>query len=352
MDIDLTPTDERIYREILCDFLPADIVDAHTHIWLRSAVLSRSNGNERNGLEPERTVSWPNLVAEDNAIDDLLETYRLLLPGKRVTPVVFGSPRQDIDLAATNAYVSESARSRALPSLLVSTPAWSAQDLEQRVLDGRFVGLKPYLSFAPPEIPPGEIAIYDYLPHSHLEVADAHGWVVMLHIPRPARLRDPVNVAQLLEIDRSYRNVRLIVAHIGRAYCSEDVGDALEVLGKGSSMSFDFSANTNAWVMKQLIRAVGPKRVLFGSDLPILRMRMRRICENGRYVNLVPPGLYGDISADPHMREVSPDEGERLTFFMYEELRAFRESAEATGLTQADLGDVFHNNATRLFGHE
>ena len=38
--------------------------------------------------------------------------------------------------------------------------------------------------------------------------------------------------------------------------------------------------------------------------MPILRMRARRICENGIYVNLVPKGLYGDVSGDIHMREV------------------------------------------------
>ena len=37
-------------------------------------------------------------------------------------------------------------------------------------------------------------------------------------------------------------------------------------------MLFDFRANTKAQVMIQLIRAVGPKRMMFGSDLPILRM--------------------------------------------------------------------------------
>jgi predicted TIM-barrel fold metal-dependent hydrolase len=113
-------------------------------------------------------------------------------------------------------------------------------------------------------------------------------------------------------------------------------------------MLFDFSANTNAWVMAQLIRAVGPKRILFGSDLPILRMRMRRICEDGVYVNLVPPGLYGDVSDDPHMRETGPEEGAKLSFFMYEELLAFRRAAEMTGLGTADLTDVFYDNAARI----
>jgi hypothetical protein len=77
-------------------------------------------------------------------------------------------------------------------------------------------------------------------------------------------------------------------------------------------------------------------------------MRMRRICEEGFYVNLVPPGLYGDVSDDPHMREVSEEEGSRLSFFMYEELLAFRQAAEAVGLSAEDVADVMYDNAARL----
>jgi hypothetical protein len=74
---------------------------------------------------------------------------------------------------------------------------------------------------------------------------------------------------------------------------------------------------------------------------------MRRICEHGAYINLTPPGLYGDVSDDPHMREVSPAEAEKLSFFMYEELLAFRRAAEATGLTDTDIRDIFYHNAVR-----
>ena len=75
---------------------------------------------------------------------------------------------------------------------------------------------------------------------------------------------------------------------------------------------------------------------------------MRRICKNGRYVNLVPKGLYGDVSADPNMGVVEGAEAEALTFFMYEELRAFKKASERTGLSSTDLEDVFYNNARAL----
>jgi hypothetical protein len=287
-------------------------------------------------------------VAEENSIEDLLQTYALLLPEQTVTPLIFGSPRREVVLEQTNAYVSGAARAHDLPGLLVSTPAWSAEEVARRVEDGGFLGLKPYFSFAPAHIPADEITIYDFLPSVHLEVADARGWIVMLHIPRSGRLRDPLNLTQMIEIEARYPNVQLIIAHIGRAYCEPNVGDAFNVLKDTERMMFDFSANTNAWVMERTLRTFGAQRVLFGSDLPILRMRMRRICEDGVYINLVPPGLYGDVSDDPHMREVSSEEVERLTFFLYEELLAFRRAAVMVGLTPADLEDVFYNNAARV----
>jgi predicted TIM-barrel fold metal-dependent hydrolase len=170
----------------------------------------------------------------------------------------------------------------------------------------------------------------------------------MLHVPRDDRLRDPINLAQILEIEKKYPGVQVILAHVGRAYCPEDVGDAFEVLAETEHLRFDFAANTNDWVFEQLIKAVGPKRILFGSDLPILRMRMRRICEDGLYVNLVPQGLYGDVSGDKNMREVSGDEAAKLTFFMYEELLAFKRAVERTGLTQKDIEDIFYHNGKAL----
>ena len=63
---------------------------------------------------------------------------------------------------------------------------------------------------------------------------------------------------------------------------------------------------------------------------------------------MVPKGLYGDVSGDPNMREVEGEEAEKLTFFMYEELKAFKQAAEAVGLSRAEIEDVFFNNAKEI----
>jgi predicted TIM-barrel fold metal-dependent hydrolase len=341
MDLEIKPVDTEFYDRHL-DYLPARMIDIHTHVLLSSSRRKGPLPVERRG------PTWPGRVAAQNPIGDLLQTYRLMFPKQEVTPVIFGPATQEYDLDISNDDVSRSARQAQVPALIVTAPEWSGRELEQRVDAGGFIGLKPYLEFAPPHIAQDDITVFDFLPRHHLEVADARGWIVMLHIPRRGRLRDPLNLEAMLEIEHRYPNVKLVIAHISRAYCPEDVGDAFEVLKDAKRMHFDFCANTSAFAMVCLLRAVGPRRVCFGSDLPVVRMRMRRICEGASYVNLVPPGLYGDVSDDPHMREVSPEEGARLSFFMYEELLAFREAAEAVGLNAAGIEDVMYNNAARL----
>ena len=339
---EIKPVDRECYRR-LRDFLPERIIDVHAHIWLESLI-----GGPRQA--DARVASWPSRVARDNSVEDLLESYRLLLPGKSVTPLVFSTPRRDGDVDVPNGYVSRSATEHGLPALALARPEWSGEQIEQRVRAGGFLGVKVYLCYAPDEIPGDQIRIFDFLPPHQLDVIDRNGWIVMLHIPRPGRLGDPENLAQLVEIDRRWPGARVIVAHVGRAYCIENVGDAFDVLAGTRNLLVDISANTNTEVFRGLIRAVGPKRILFGSDLPILRMRMRRICEDGHYINIVPRGLYGDVSGDPNMRETDGQDAERLTLFFYEEIDAFRRAAEAEGLSEADVTDVFYENARRLPG--
>lgn len=337
--------DRTFYEERIKDFLPHKIIDIHTHVWLEKFKAKELNA-------PVCTVTWPELVAKDNSMEDLIETYRLMFPGKSVTPLIFSNLGPGDDFDGANEYIRACSKKFGLSSLIFATPAWSSKEFEEKIIEGGFLGCKVYLSLSEPYIPEKEIRIFDFLPHHQLEAIDRHGWIVMLHVPRDGRLKDPVNLAQMLEIEKRYPNARVIIAHVGRCYCPEDVGNAFEVLAETKNMLFDFSANTNQLVFEQLIRAVGSGRILFGSDMPIMCMRSRRICEDGNYVNLVPEGLYGDVSGDSHMREVKGEQAESLTFFMYEELDAFRRAVEATGLGRSDIEDIFYNNAVKLLKHK
>lgn len=337
-----TALDQEIYSQRIAPFLPPRIIDIHTHVW-----QSKTDAPKQNRA---RLVAWPALVAQENPIEDLVLTYRRLFPDKEVVPMMFGHlNNRAADFEGGNGYIAEQVRRLGFFGLMYARPDWSAEELVTQLRRGPFSGVKVYLSLADASLAVNEITIFDFLPPHQLAVLNDLGLIVMLHIPRDGRLRDPVNIAQMLEIERRYPNVRLIIAHVGRAYCEEDMGDALEVLGRETQrMLFDFSANTNAVVFAELIRRIGPRRILFGSDLPIVRMRCRRICEQGRYINLVPKGLYGDVSVDSHMREVDGPAASEITYFLYEEILAFKAAAAETGLTNDDVADVFCHNAERL----
>ena len=338
---EVTENDKRIYEEELKDFLPDKILDVHTHVWLnelRDAAPAVAPGEKR-------CVTWPDLVAPDNSIEDLQETYRLMFPGKDVKSLFFTSAGAS---KANNDYVAKASASTGWPALYYSHPEETADEVEQKIREGHFLGLKSYLDMAPAYIPEKEIRIFDFFPKYQLERMNEMGAIVMLHIPRPGRLKDPVNLGQILEIKKEFPNVRLIIAHIGRAYVKEDVGNAFEVLSAAPDLMYDFCANCCEYAITELIRNVGPKHVMYGTDMPILRMRTHRIEENGTYINLVPPGLYGDPSQDPHLREVTPEEAEKITFFAYEEILAFKRACKTLGMTRQDVEDMMYNNAMDL----
>ncbi len=344
--LDVKPYDREFYETELRPWLPKHFIDCHNHIWKKCHILD--NGRK------SRSQNWPSLVAGENPIEDLILTNEELFPENRVTSVLYGKVSVNADLPRVNEYVAECARRTGFPALYVSHPSQSADEVERDVLaEPLFRGLKVYLSYAPEYIPADEIRIFDFLTHEHLALADRHGWVVQLHIPRPGRLGDPVNFHQIREIEERYPNLQLIVAHLGRAYSDCDVGDALEYLAPMEKTVWDFTANTNQNVMERVLEKFGPERFIYGSDFPIFRMKARRHTENGTYINEIPKGSLGTpeiIARDPHMREIDYPEAEKITFFIYEEMASAIRAMRKLGFGKTEIHDIFYGNSARIFG--
>lgn len=336
---EVTDYDKRVWEEELRDFLPDKMIDVHAHVYKKE--FFEGDNTRRAGM-----ITWSSTVASENPIEDLIETYELMFPGKDVKALTFINGKTGH--AKNNAYLATETARIGWPALYWSHPTQSADEIEEKIREGGFLGLKSYLASAPAYLPLNEIRIFDFLPKHQLERLNEMGGICMCHIPRSGRLRDLVNIHQILEIRREFPRVRFIVAHIGRAYTPTDVGDAFDLLTTEPETMYDFSANCCEYAITEVLRRCGPKHLMFGTDMPILRMRTHRIEENGTYVNLVPPGLYYDPNGDPHLREVSEEEGKKITFFAYEELLAFKRAAEKLGLSRKDVEDVMYNNANEL----
>ncbi len=337
---EVTEYDKKVYEKELRDFLPQKILDVHTHVW-----LEKLNGEKPANWEP----FWTDYVAKENSIEDLQETYKLMFPGNDCSAMMFTNGWDDQPTEDNNEYVKESSKKSGWPALYYSRPTQSADEVEAKIRAGGFLGIKSFLSLAPSYIPRNEVRIFDFFPKHQLKRMDEMGAIVMLHIPRSGRLKDPVNLEQILEAKREFPHMRLIIAHVGRAYTKGDIGNAFtDYLDKVPDLMYDFCANSSELAITEVIKHAGASHVMFGTDMPILRMRARRIEENGTYVNLVPKGLYGDVSCDSHMREVDYPEADNITFFAYEELLSFKKAAETLKLTRKQIEDIMYNNAHDL----
>jgi predicted TIM-barrel fold metal-dependent hydrolase len=326
--------DRAFYDKHLKDFLPDKMFDAHVHI--STAGLSRY-GSHNGGS------TWTDYLCKEMGVEEFLAMNKEMFPNQKMEALIFGMCLTGIN--ETNAYVINNNKDYGFPMLYRSDYAQSPDELEANVKAGGFIGLKPYLSNCPSYIPSNEVRIFDFLPPAQLEVANKNGWIIMLHIPRNKRLGDPVNIAQIMEIEEKYPNVKLIVAHVGRAYTDADFGNAFEILKNTKHMMFDFTANLFTPAITEGIKTVGVDRFLYGTDLPIAVMRMYRIVENGDYFNVVPKGYYGDVTGQPHMRE---EDNDQISLMAYEQLLAFKRSAAELKLTDTDVEKILYSNAKKL----
>ena len=329
-----TAYDRKVYEKELKDFLPNRIFDAHVHV---STAGLQSYGSHNGGS------TWMDHISQEMDVKNFLAINKQLFPEQKTEALIFGACLTNIE--QTNKFTIECNREYNFPMLYRSDYAEEPDALEARVKAGGFIGLKPYLSNCPPYIPSREVRIFDYLPPSHLEIANKNGWIIMLHIPRDKRLGDPVNIAQIMEIEEKYPNIKLIVAHVGRAYTEADFGCAFDILKNTKNMMFDFTANLFTPAITEGIKTVGVDRFLYGTDLPIAVMRMYRVVENGDYFNVVPKGYYGDVTGQPHMRE---EESDSISLMVYEQLLAFKRSAMELNLRDCDIEKIMYSNAKAL----
>ena len=194
--VNVTDYDRKVYEEELFDFLPDKIVDAHVHIYKEE--MQRIKPENRKGC-----VNWPHMVAPDLTIEDMKESFSQMFPGKSVKAVIMGMPTCRLD--DVNDYALACAKQENIPALYCTNWDTTKDEIRAAMAAG-FAGIKPYLNNCPSYIPEKEVRIFDYLTHEHMEVMNELGGIVMLHIPRSLRLRDPVNLHQMLEINDKYPN--------------------------------------------------------------------------------------------------------------------------------------------------
>lgn len=326
--------DMPFFMENLDDFLPDTVYDFHLHVNLAEHAPEPDEETKR--------TNWPAAVPRHFPAEHMLDVQHKLFPGRNIGALAFASPNPNNNLQALNQYMSEKSRELdEMDALYVVRPYQSAERLEGIIRDGGFLGLKPYMGLASHISNINMVRIDDYLPPAHQQLAHDMGLIVILHIPGLERLRDPQTVADLKRMRATYPNMKLVVAHIGRAYTMTYAEPGLDML-EDVDLYYDFSANMNEDVIELALRKIGPDRLIYGSDFPILLMRGVREYAGDKYIN---------FTSEPYAwntNRKSPEEEAQYTYYIYEELAAFKRAAKKVGLNADDVAKVMYGNAHKL----
>ncbi|OPZ09078.1 MAG: Amidohydrolase [candidate division BRC1 bacterium ADurb.BinA292] len=317
--------DQLYFEQHFEDWLPRRLFDLHAHLVPPGTLRAPS---------PERLARyWMLRLPLQQTVQEFFEDYAALLPGRQVHALAFGMPVQESDIARQNAMLLEGSRQHErLNVLFLTRPEDEEERLEQALADG-FLGFKPYPDFVVGDHP-GEEAIAEFLTPAMCRVAQRHRALVMLHISRPGRFGDARNVDDLLQLAADYPAMRLIIAHLGRAYNPIYLERALERLDGRHPWWYDFSAVVHPGTHRLALQSIPHERICFGFDNPIMLAR--------GYYEFPTESTYR-----VRMHGIDLDEADYPPL-AYQILKGFKEAAESVRLDRASLERILFQNAWDL----
>jgi glutamate-1-semialdehyde 2,1-aminomutase len=320
--------DRELFRRELESFVPPRVFDAHAH-WYATAQFSEA------ALSPLLRAG-PSVVGRQ-VYDDLMAA---LLPGRDLRRgLFFPFPNAQLDVAAANEFLfHELQQAPEARGQMLITPQHDPEFIRQTVQQCGFVGLKCYHVYSPVR-PTFESPIGDFLPEPQVRVAHEEGLSITLHIVRERALADRGNQEWIRRTCERYPNVRLILAHAARGFNPHHTIEGIESLRGLGNVWFDTSVVTDCGALEAILHTFGHRQLLYGSDFPVSHVR-------GRCVALGDSFFW--ISAENTKLDV-PYAKLELSLVGLEALRTLKVAAQSLRLTDAQVEDVFHNNAAELY---
>lgn len=333
--------DRAFWAEHLESWIPRRIIDAHVHV-------NDPMFEIETVTEEMRKSSW---VTEVNAKPDAetaARCARITFPGRGVTYVAFGHADLGWEIEGSNEWLRVEGLKRNWYTLVMTRPTWVAEQIAWWLDKPGVLGVKPYytlIGYTKPGHPDHlEASIFDFLPHHQLEVLNERRAWITLHVPKAGRLGHPDNLREIREIRRRYPNAKLVIAHFGRSYTEPHAVEGLLPLAEDPGLYFDCSAVLNPDVHELAFKHIGPRRILYGTDNPMFYMRGRRQWKGRTYTNRTSYPFYFNKERE------SPGIEAKYTLYMYEALRAIKQTCEKLGLGSADVESLFYGNAQAFIG--
>jgi len=334
-----TDVDRAFWAEHLEGWLPNRLVDAHTHL-ADPALRVHPMTDEK------RRQFWVAEVSEPIDAVTAKRCHGAVFPARQVTCVAMGYPDLDYNIEACNEYVRTECLKRDWHGLVMVRPQWPADRVAAELAKPGVIGVKPYYALITQDPTTRdkhiEASIYDFLPHHILEVLNDHRAWVTLHVPKADRLGHPDNIREIKEIRRRYPGIIVVIAHLGRSYTEAHALEGLVPLAGDPGLYFDNSAVLNPAVHRLALERIGPGRILYGTDNPVMYMRGRRQWHGRTYVNRTSHNFHFNQERE------APEIEATYTLYMYEALLALKNACEELGIGRDQVEAIVRGNAERL----
>jgi predicted TIM-barrel fold metal-dependent hydrolase len=332
----VTALDREFFNKNLKKRLPKKIIDIHAHLCL-----------------PENTVGVPqSRIDSDWALqcgfampwEDARYYADSLFPGIDYQFTALPMVIKEADTEGNNDYIAEILREKKVPfGLLGSRPETKPDQIEMHFIEDGFVGLKPYPDFVT-SYKGADVSIFDFLPKSHLSMAEKYQRCIVLHLPRSGRFPDENNIRELREIISEFPNLKIVIAHLGRCFNPIYFEKAAKILGDDIyHFWFDTSAVMNSEVHAMAMDILHEDKIFFGLDMPTLLWHGKRRWTETTYINL----CREDFPWNKHIEGKATEE--KYTFFVYEQINNILNTMETLRKSSDYKERIFYKNAVEFF---
>lgn len=320
------------YRQNIAPLLPPRVLDFHAHAWTKDqwSLVPWEDG----ASGAKYMVTQPDYPVEQMDAD-----LKRMFPDRPSAAVCFGYPTPAADLEKTNAALALAAGRGHFPLMIVGRGTTPPDRIEQAVRKQGFFGYKVLLNWYGNDY--GNVAIPDMIGPDEMKIADRLGLIVLLHVPRSGRLADPVVQQGVRALAAEYPRASIVLAHCGRCYLPDEMQEAIGCIRDLPNVFMDTSMVMEPAVLQIAMEAIGSRRLLFATDLPVAAMRGRRVYVMDHWVDVVLEGY-----AESDYRVASS--GIRATFMAYEIVLAIARAGRLAGIDQEEIRRIFCDNGMAL----
>ncbi len=319
--------DRALFDRLLRDFVPPGAFDAHAHLY------------DLRHLAPTATAA--DFAGDPEVTHEVLVERMGQWMGDRVVTdgLYFPFPMRHVDCDAANAFLARTLADKpGSRGLMLIRPNDSPESTEAWLDRAGFAGFKVYHVFAS-RTDTFNAEQGEFLPEWAWDLADRRGLCIMMHMVLPRALSEPRNQEYIRRQCLRYPNARLILAHAARGFNARHTVDAANVLRGLSNVWCDTSVVCEPSAFEALLEALGPSRLMYGSDFPVSEMRGRSLSIGDGFYWLHDDNAQwsGWLHATPELVGI-------------ESLLALRQACRTLKLVERDIERIFGGNARQLLG--